>query len=278
MRRFIILIFLFSVVVSTAVDQIEKINRNLAHLSFVKAMSANTIKATDRQEKLKHFVTYLHHSQDKVLLSPSVEAQTESTMLRSIFIGEYHRFQGDIDEAAQWYLQATQSDPFPSLQNSLSYARRKRLLPNGDILITDFSDVDGWQPDLVNYNVESITFDSTDGIALISYPNHLDRRDIVTYLLYPPGAIQLGYHIVLSMRVKMEPGSFLTMSVKVDDVLERHLNYYQGTGNWETLKFPLTGDLLQAIFLSFSEPGKPPTEVSTYNAWIDWMQLELALD
>lgn len=241
-------------------------------------MSADHIRAKDRQAGLERFLGYLRSIRNEEVLPSPVEPLSETTMLRSIFVGEYYRLQGDMDKAARWYLLATQSDPLPLWQDSLQYAWRDRLLPSGDILITDFANVDGWVLDSINSNVVDGTFECVDGVVYVSYQNRPDQRDIVAYSLYPEGGMQLGYHTVLSVRVKIEPGSFLTLEIKVDDNLERYLHYYQGIGEWEVLEFPLRGGTLQAIKLGTGEPGESKTTPVYSEVWIDWIKLELALD
>ncbi len=248
---------------------------NWAYITLNKALAADHIKAADRQAKLAHFVDYLHWAQshNSQILSP--QDNSKATMLRSIFIGEYYRSRGNVDRAAWWYRQAIQCEPYPLWQDSLSYAKRDRLLPNGNILITDFGDIERWISEPVNN--ANVNFESKDGVVCISYQNRSDQRDIAAYSLYPEDGVQLGYHTTLSARVKVEQGSFLTLELKVDGNLERYLNYYEGTGDWETFEFPLTGDVLQAIKLGVSEPSQLAA-TQLYRVWIDWIQLELASD
>lgn len=270
-RRKWILLVVLTVLIGFR-DIKAKIHRNSAYLAFSRVMAADHIEATKRQADLKHFAEYISPEEDR---GETLKSLSEETMLRSIFIGEYHRLRGDIDEAARWYMQAAYSEPDSLWQDSLLCARRDRLLPDGDILITDFANVDGWVLDSNNSDVVDVAFESVDGIAYISYQNRPDQRDIVAYSLYPEGGVELGYHTTLTLRVRIEPGSFLTLEAKVDDVLERYLNYYEGTGHWETVRFPLEGEILQAIKLSVSEPGMDSETADTYKVELDQMRLEL---
>jgi hypothetical protein len=250
-----------------------KIAKNSAYLVFSRTMVANHIGATERQAALDRFAEFISPAG----MISAVESSSEETMLPSIFIAEYHRLKGDMAEAAQWYRQAARSEPEPTWQHSLLYAQRDRLLPDGSILIDDFQTTGSWKPDLVNNNVEEVVFESQDRIACLSYPNHPDRRDIVAYSLYPEGGVELGYHTTLALRVRIEPGSFLTLETKVDDVLERHLNYHEGTGSWETVMLPLEGEVLQAIKVSASEPGTSLETADTYTVELGQIRLELSL-
>jgi tetratricopeptide (TPR) repeat protein len=247
--------------------------RNLAYVSFSKALAADHIRATERQKGLTRFLEYLRSDRDQEILLPESEDLTEKTMLQSIFIGQYYRFQGNEDEAANWYLKAIDSDPVPFWQDSLVWTPQHMLLPDGYMLIHDFSQMEGWKLASPT-NVVDVTFESVDGIALMTYPNRSDQRDRAAYALYL-NPVPLSYHTVLVMRVKIEPGAFLTMVTKKDGILERHLDYYQGSGDWETLRFPLTGDELQMVKLIPSEPAKPKM-ASVYKIWFDWIKLELA--
>jgi hypothetical protein len=264
---------LFAILVALiGVGAKAKIARNSAYLVFSRTMVADHIGATERQAALDRFAQFISPAG----MTSAVESSSEETMLPSIFIAEYHRLQGDVAEAAQWYRQAARSKPEPTWQRSLLYVRRDRLLPDGGILIDDFQTIGNWKPDLVNNNVEEVVFESQDGIARLSYPNRSDRRDIVAYSLYPEGGVELGYHTTLALRVRIEPGAFLTLETKVDDVLERHLNYHEGTGSWDTVRFTLEGEILQMIKLSASEPGTGPETADTYKVELGQIRLELS--
>jgi hypothetical protein len=268
-------ILILSMVVSFKLDWLQAaFDKNLGYVSLSRALASDHIQATDRQVKLARFLAYLDSAGELDVPLSLVKQSNETSMLRSIFIGDYYRLRGDLNKAARWYLLAAHSEPFPSMQNSLLYAQRTRLLPDGDILIADFTNVDAWVPCWDNNN-DDAALESDNNTALISYPNNLEQRDFVAYLLYPEGGLQLGYHTVLSMRVRVETGSFLTVEVTVDDVAwQRVLHYYRGTGDWETLRFPLTGDVLKMVELSVSEPEERLGRVR-YSVWIDWIQLEL---
>ena len=250
--------------------------KNIAYLYLSKAFTPEPIKATVRQEMLGDFVRWYQLSQNRTYMLPWSNETSKMLMLRSIFIGQYYRFQGDMESAVSWYLMATNSTPFPVWQSSLTDIWQNKLSKDGNVMLDDFEGVGGWIPH-TNHNNSEATIESRDGIAIISYPNHLEQRDVVAYVLYP-GDLRLGYHTVLSVRVKIETGSLLTIDVKVDDGLERVLSYYPGTGDWETLQFHLTSEMFYVIYLNISEPWPPPTEIPVYKVWIDWIHFDLALD
>ena len=269
-RRVLLLLVVF-----VSLANIEPIlYKNLAYVSFGQALASDHISAMERQEKLMHFLKYLRLVRDQEISLPDAQDSAEKTMLQAIFIGEYHRFQGDVDEAAHWYLQAVESDPFPLWQDSLSYMLRNGLLPDGNILIDDFSDMRGWVPDSHNNAVDA-RFERIDRVTSISYRNLPAQRDLLAYSLYPnPLEMPLAHHAVLSIRVKLELGSYLTLEeVTLSNGRTRHLNYYRGTGEWETLKFSITGDILGEIKLIVSEPNEP-REANIYRVWIDSIKLE----
>jgi hypothetical protein len=246
------------------------VHKNLSSLCFTQALVTDYIVATDRQAKLNRFLAYSHLEPNAI---HSLEGETsQATMIRSLFMGEYHRFQGDMEVAAYWYSQAIHNDPIPLEQRALSYIPSARLLPDGNVLVDDMSHIDNWQ--VVNpTNVIDITFENRDGLGFISYQNDLERRDYLVYTV-SAGVLPLIYHPVLSLRVKLTTGSYLSVAAKVDGVTQRYLSYYQGTGEWETLRIPLQGSALYKLRFILSEPGKE-ARTSNYSIWIDWIKLEL---
>ena len=246
------------------------IYHNLAYLNLAKALVSDQIKAEDRQARLHDFINSPFYPQSGNISPPSVDEYSEISMLNAIFIGEYYRFQGNWDKAAQWYLVAIESDPFPVWQNSLSYLRKDKLLPDGTYK-DDLSNTNRWILD-PSSNIEELVFENSGGILNISFENIPNRRDKLAYVV-STGLFNLGYHRLLSIRMKLEPGTFFTLSAKTDDELERYISYYMGSGEWETIKVPLKGDVIHYLRMSFSETGKPNLSDS-YQAQIDWIHIE----
>lgn len=261
------------IVISLRRDLKVRSYNNWNYAAFSRIMATDHIKAMERQAVLERFAEYLGLEQRQ---HDVADTFPETSMLQAIFIGEYHRLRGDKVEAAQWYRQAAKVESEPVWQRSLSYAQRSRLLPDGSMNFDEFSDVSGWVLDQVNSNVVDAVFESQDGIAILFYQNQLDRRDTLAYMLYPEGGIRIGYHSLLSIRVKISPDSYLTVETKIDDILNRHVRYYSGTGEWEKVKIPLAGDTLQMVKLIFNEPGDPPPTTATHGYWLDWIRLELS--
>lgn len=241
---------------------------NFATLQFVRTITAESMLATERQAMLNR---YADHLDPTATVSP--EQNLNNSMLQAFFIGEYYRIQGDIVEATRWYRQAAHANPVPIQQHSLAYAQRSRLRADGSLQIHGFSDLIGWRV-AENSNVVDPTTKHQNGLTVLSFPNQIDQRDLLTYQLFP-GAIPIGYHSVLSLRVLGSPGSFLTLEATIDGKLNRYINYHSCTGQWETLRVPLEGNQLEAVFLGLSEPNNEPS-VPYHKYQLDWLRLEIA--
>ena len=265
------IVLVILVLIVTPVDFKQYYYKNLSQISLNKAINSDNITAENRQVKLTDFLRYMRLSGDKVLSAAEFKNSDNIGMLRAIFIGSYYRYHGYLDESLYWYKQAIDSDPAPLVQDSLSYLNSKRLVENGSILVDDLSDNEGWQFDNSS-NVEELVFENSDGILNISFENIPNRRDKLVFDV-STGLFNLGYHRLLSIRIKLEPGTFFTLSAKIDDELERYVSYYQGSGEWETITVPLHGDVIHYLRINFSETGKPNLSDS-YQAQIDWIHLE----
>jgi hypothetical protein len=252
------------------------VDQNLVMLNFIRAVTAESIQAVERQTTLARYADFLDDTREAGVAEQGNRG-TDASMLHAYFVGEYHRRQGENDEAAAWYRTAAHAAPQPNKQSSLAYAQRSRLLADGSLLVHNFSDLVGWQQ-IPETNVQDVMINSQNGALTFSYANRNDQRDIFAYQLFPEGGIPLGYHSILSLRALTEPGSYLTLETKVDGKYERHINYYQGSGEWETISVPLAGERLEAIFLSMGEPGKPPTTTPVYTIHLDWIHLDLRSD
>ena len=250
-------------------------HRNLAYLSLCNAFAFDSIRATDRQIALAHAAGYFALANGRELQMPR-NVNSDITMLHSLFIGEYYRSHDRMDEASPWYLIASQTDPIPVTQRSWSFTYIDRLTPEGDLLLGDFCEIEEWRPLESNSVMSEDCKSDGDALALF-YTNTVDQRDVhgCSLSLYQQ-PLPLDYHNVLAVRVKLGLGTLLTIDLTLDNTIERVVGYYSGTGTWEILRFPLQGTQLQWLSIAISEPLEPSSlKVSEYEAWIDWVKLEL---
>lgn len=263
-------LFLIAVAITIS-NSSNNLYRNLAYLNLSKALVSDHVSAEFRQARLQDYFNYIYNPQSGNISPPSIDENPKFSMLTAIFIGEYYRYQGNWNKAAQWYLTAVKSDPFPVLQDSLSSLRKDKLLPDGTYKIDDLSNANHWRL-VPPTNVKDITLESSDGILTASYKNNLNKRDRLVYSIRT-GSFELGYHNILSTRVKLEPGTYLTIDAKIDDELKRYLRNYPGSGEWETLLIPLAGSSIHYIIFDFSE-RKKSAKTPIYQASVDWIKLE----
>jgi hypothetical protein len=248
---------------------LSALDANLHNIAFLRALFADPIRAEERQSALLAYARHLHPDH---VGSGSSSTQSESALLRSFFIGEYYRWHDQVAQAAQWYWQAATAKPVPAQQTSLAYAPRISLSPTGDVSIDSFDTLERWQLDPQN-NVAQPVLSSRDGISHIAYDNRPNARDIFAISLFPN--IPIGYHRHLGLRLRLAPDTFITIETKVDGELTRQVNYYQGSGEWETVRIPLAGELLNQIKIGLGEPTVVESAPERYEVWLDWLRLEI---
>jgi len=272
--RLSILLTLSIVILSLAIPSLLPfLLANQHNMRFVGVMVANPIETTELQRVLADYADYL---QPKTTSSKSAipDISDSHNLLSSVFRGEYYRLQGMPALAADWYRTASVAQLQSTILGSLSAIPRSRLLPDGNLLVHDFENLDNWQL-LPETNVNDVLQESKDDMLSISFANRFDQRDILAYQLYPAGGVPIANHKTLSFRIFLNPGTFFTLDIKVDGGIKRYLAYHQGNGNWEIISTQLDGDRLEGIIMSFGEPGSSNPPVPEYSIKLDWARLEL---
>jgi hypothetical protein len=248
----------------------EPVYRNIAYLSFADAMGSKMIEASMRQAKLAQFLNFIQRTEN---ISIPEDLRVDVSMPQALFIGEYNRYHGDLQAALKWYHVAVRAMAEPRWQSSLSHIPLNDLLPDGNLLINDLSDLERLELVEGDTNVADFTLKNNNGIVSISFDNDFDERDRLAYVLHT-GDIPLAYHPVLTLRFKSSSG-YLSLATLIDGDRQRQISYYQGDGDWEILSVPLEGDMLEKLYFKFDEPGESPQYVEVYKFWVDWIRLEL---
>jgi hypothetical protein len=141
--------------------------------------------------------------------------------------------------------------------------------------IDDFDNLsDNWKPHPAN-NIEG-EFSAKDGALRLGFFNRKGIRDIYAYGYYfedPPSSVSS-----LTLRIKLEPGTFFTVDVKVSgQVIDpRFLNYYtSGANDWEAIRVPIPEGDFEAFWVGISEPPNFSDQVANMRVQIDWVKVDV---
>jgi hypothetical protein len=224
---------------------------NLAGVVLNKTLWRGEQTARDRQEALAMTAKLLEVASGK-RSSSSTEAvlNKECSMIPSMVIADDYRRQKDLKKAAFWLHHAATTAPYPSLQHAVLLPGWIQITPQGN-LVVDWS-ISSWHF-RSDSQLADLAIDEEYGWLALSYRNKLGQRDKVIYEW--KGPLQLSYWHTLQLRARVHPGTYLTFETHSDTGVERHLNYYGGTGRWETFSIPLNVDKLRYIYISISEPS-----------------------
>ncbi|MAT96896.1 MAG: hypothetical protein CL608_07120 [Anaerolineaceae bacterium] len=251
----------------------DSVSRNIANIFLNSALGKPAIEITERQKFLTRFLKYQNVDLTKVSDTPHQAKPTQA-----LFIGEHYRLQGNLQLAARWYKQVIEADlPFDWVL-PIGSGWYKNLESDGDLTLFDFSNINNWVLTSAEERPENIVFKSENSIAELSYDNNYAKRDMLAYSSFLKLQDNiLPYYEILSFRVKVDENSFFTVETVVDGERQRRLHYYEGSGDWETFSFNLSGNSLDEIKLIISEPDDLNV-AQTYTVYFDWIKLEMIQD
>ncbi len=211
----------------------------------------------------KTFVAALARNPD------NVTAQRSLSMLTALG--------GDVNVAEPVY-------QISDLQNSLS---KVRFEPNQEtdtvpdtvadnlVIIESFTTIAGWQACAWCDNVTGLTakFEADGTILEMIYPNTIDERDHFTFRYELSPELPIRDQDTLVLRVKGTVHSRLSIELIIDEQRFQPLAYHAGTGEWEIIELPVSGDYLREIQMSASEPEPSDATVELHQFQVDWMGL-----
>ena len=253
--RVVVSVVLLALVIGLLGDRVvSSFCINVAHVILNKALWQEQI-AIDRQRALSLAAGLLDMAAGE-LPTPYAEIAPEDqcAMIPCIAIAEHHRRRRDFALAADWLHRAASAPPCPSLQEAIVLPAAVSVTSQGDIVLD-------WSARAWHFRADSQpadqALDDVHGWLTISYQNTPGVQDKVVYHWWRSLAIPYWHR--LRMRVRIHQGTFLTSATNSRTGRKRHLNYHQGSGQWETFTIPLDDDELRFISISLTEPSASPT-------------------
>jgi len=245
---------------------------NVAHVTLNKTLWQEQT-AIDRQRALSLAAGLFDLARGE-LPTPYAEIAPEDqcAMIPSIAIAEHYRRRKDIALAADWLHRAAAAPPYPSPQDAIVLPPAVSVTSQGDIVLD-------WSARAWHFRADSQpadqALDNVRGWLTISFRNTPGVRDNVIYSWWR--SLEVPYWHPLRMRVRIHEGTFLTIETNSRAGSKRHLNYHQGSGQWETFTIPLDDDELRFIYILLKDPSAEPT-VPDYAVDIEPLMLLLDED
>jgi hypothetical protein len=234
---------------------------NLAEVILNQTLWQSGANAVERQEKLLLSAELFEIAERMPVSLPNGKSELEDnacSMIPAIVLADYHRKQGEIDQAIYWLRRAAEAPPTPSVQDAILIPGSFSVSSNGDLGVDLY--MMRWALRKDSQPANPIIRNGDKGITL-SYENKPGHRDWVYY--YWPAMTKLSYWTSIKLKIRVHPGSFFTFETHGPSGMKRHINYFRGDGVWREFTFPLTEDSLRFVYMSLSEPGDMGTGVDS---------------
>jgi hypothetical protein len=140
-------------------------------------------------------------------------------------------------------------------------------------VVESFHNLDQWSPCPWCNNVpaDHRRFFSDGRILTMSYlPDPQSRGN--RFALWSMPNLPIGGHSVLTLRVKYDQDTLLTMEIVVEGRRSRTINYRSGLGKWEVLEVPIGGNVLNEIVVGIGDRENVPVN-EEHLLLIDWIAL-----
>jgi hypothetical protein len=223
---------------------------------------------------LTDFVKWLNRSYDERLIYDDTADTSNVSMIRALYMAQYYRMHGRIEEAATWYMRAAESTASPVQQVAIMPLLPEFLESDGTILLDDFAERIKWHP-TTNTNVGAVRFEHGEDEIQITFRNNARERDILGFTYSTNTPFPTAYHNRLAIRIKSEDGAYLSVETVEDGTRYRRLNYFKVMPEWQIIHLPITEDSLHSLTISFTEPENKSYEQAEIAVWLDWVRLEL---
>lgn len=266
--RVTLLILVVALSVTTVDRLVNKAALNLANGILNKTIWQSGQTATQRQRMLSWAAMLLETGYGEGSLSDD-GSRGQRSMIPAIAIADYHRKQRDFDEALFWLHRAIEADPAPVVQDALILPRWASIDQKGNIVLDWASN---WRFRSDSQTADLTMHEEQDWLT-ISYENTLGRRDKVIYQW--AGPLDIPYWHKLRVKARIYRGTFLTVETHSAAGVERYVNYFKGSSEWEEFIIPLNVDEIKWIYISVSEPS---ADSSTPDYVVDIEPLMFLLD
>jgi hypothetical protein len=225
----------------------------------------------ERRQSLATAASLMQIASNSTAMRPTANMpESACSMIPSMVNADYYRKHKQLAEAADWLQRAVVAAPSPGIQEPVMLSGWISVTTAGNVVMS-WSDP-AWQF-RSDSQLASISTNAGGDRLTLSYENAVGHRDRVIYQW--SGLLQLPYWHTLRLKAKIHSGTWLTVESHSKSGLKRHLNYYQGTGDWEELDFPLASDDLDYLYISISEPSADST---TSDYTVDLAPLTVILD
>jgi tetratricopeptide (TPR) repeat protein len=138
------------------------------------------------------------------------------------------------------------------------------------VVLESFFTGERWQPCSWCENVEG-ELQLNNGVLDLSYQNRLEERDRFLFLLRPRIPIDEFDEFIL--RLRGLPETLFMIEFVIDGERTRPISYQPVSDQWQLIRIPLEGKVLQEILLGIGEPGTLPSNEES-RLWIDWIALK----
>jgi hypothetical protein len=270
-KRFVYIIMTAVIITSLGRTIVIALCFNLSNVFLDDALWRAGQTIEDRRQSLATAATLMQIASSSTAIRPAANIpESTCSMIPSMVNADYYRKHKQLAEATIWLQQAAVAAPSPGIQEPIALSGWISVTTSGDVVL-NWSDP-AWQF-RSDSQPASISTNSDGDRLTLSYENVVGRQDRVIYQW--SGLLQLPYWHTLRLKARIHSGTWLTVESHSKSGLKRHLNYYQGTGDWEELDFPLTSDDLDYIYISISEPSADST---TFNYTVDFAPMTVILD
>jgi len=228
--------------------------RNLAYVVLNKALWQE--QTAIRRQRALSLAAGLLDAAEGDLKAPHAELAPgdQCAMIPSMAIAQHHLRRREFARAALWLHRAAAADPIPSSQDAVLVPIWVSVTPEGNVVLDWSAPNWGFRRDSQPANG---VIDDQHGWLTLSYQNTPGKRDKVIYRWL--GSLAVPYWHTLQVRARVHKGAFLTIETVSPNGRKRHLNYHQGSGQWETFSIPFDDDMLRFIYISLREPSAKPT-------------------